>query len=147
MVVGFNPYFNMLIGLFITIIVQSSSITTSTLTPIAAVGLIRLEDMMPLTLGANIGTTLTGIMAASIVTDDPVAGWQVALCHLFFNIFGILVWYPVPFMRRVPLNAARALGRMTAHPKWGTFFPLVYTFGVFFIIPAICYGIAVAATQ
>jgi len=45
---------------------------------------------MPLTLGANIGTTLTGIMAASIVTDDPVSGWQVALCHLFFNIFGIL---------------------------------------------------------
>ena len=43
MVVGFNPYFNMLIGLFITIIVQSSSITTSTLTPVAAVGLIRLE--------------------------------------------------------------------------------------------------------
>jgi sodium-dependent phosphate cotransporter len=32
--------------------------------------------MMPLTLGANIGTTLTGIMAASIVTDDPVSGWQ-----------------------------------------------------------------------
>ena len=40
-----------------------------------------------------------------------------------------------------------ALGRMTAHPKWGAFFPLVYTFGIFFIVPAVCYGIAVAATQ
>ena len=29
--------------------------------------------------------------------------WQVALCHLFFNIFGIIFWYPIPFMRRVPL--------------------------------------------
>jgi sodium-dependent phosphate cotransporter len=64
------------IGLFITIIVQSSSITTSTLTPVAAVGLIQLEDMFPLTLGANIGTTVTGIMAASIVTTNPVSGWQ-----------------------------------------------------------------------
>ena len=53
-VVGFNPYLNIIVGMGITILVQSSSITTSTLTPIAAVGLISLEEMFPLTLGANI---------------------------------------------------------------------------------------------
>eukprot|EP00740_Mantoniella_antarctica_P008918 CAMPEP_0181377354 /NCGR_PEP_ID=MMETSP1106-20121128/17853_1 /TAXON_ID=81844 /ORGANISM="Mantoniella antarctica, Strain SL-175" /LENGTH=657 /DNA_ID=CAMNT_0023496085 /DNA_START=55 /DNA_END=2028 /DNA_ORIENTATION=+ len=146
-VVGFNGYFNILVGMGITIMVQSSSITTATLTPIAAVGLIGLEDMLPLTLGANIGTTLTGIMGATVVASNPVEAWQVALCHLFFNIFGILLWYPIPKMRRVPLNAARFLGRMTTHPKFGKVFPLIYTFVVFFIIPGICYGIAVAATQ
>jgi sodium-dependent phosphate cotransporter len=145
-VVGFNGYLNILVGMGITIMVQSSSITTSTLTPIAAVGLITLEDMLPLTLGANIGTTLTGIMGATVVTSNPVSAWQVALCHLFFNIFGILMWYPIPRVRQVPLNGARWLGKMTANPKFGKVFPLIYTFTVFFIIPGICYGIAVAAT-
>ena len=145
-VVGFNGYLNIVIGMFITIMVQSSSITTSTLTPLAAVGLINLEDMLPLTLGANIGTTLTGIMAATVVTSNPVQAWQVALCHLFFNIFGILVWYPVPIIRKVPLDGARFLGKMTTNPKWGKVFPLVYTFVVFFIIPGIAYGITAAAS-
>ena len=145
-VVGFNGYLNIAIGCFITIMVQSSSITTSTLTPLAAVGLINLEDMLPLTLGANIGTTLTGIMAATVATSNPVQAWQVALCHLFFNIFGILVWYPVPIIRKVPLDGARFLGKMTTNPKWGKVFPLVYTFVVFFIIPGIAYGITAAAS-
>jgi sodium-dependent phosphate cotransporter len=145
-VVGFNGYLNIVIGMFITIMVQSSSITTSTLTPLAAVGLINLEDMLPLTLGANIGTTLTGIMAATVVTSNPVQAWQVALCHLFFNIFGILVWYPVPIIRKVPLDGARFLGKMTTNPKWGKVFPLAYTFVVFFIIPGIAYGITAAAS-
>jgi len=144
-VVGFNGYFSIAIGLVITILVQSSSITTSTLTPLCAVGLISLEDMYPLTLGANIGTTLTGIMAATVVASNPVEAWQVALCHFFFNIIGICIWYPVPKMREVPLKAARFLGRMTA--RFGAPFPLIYTFTVFFIIPAIAYGLTVAASS
>ena len=74
-VVCLNGYLNIAIGTFITIMVQSSSITTSTLTPLAAVGIITLKDMFPLTLGANIGTTLTGIMGATVVTSNPVQAW------------------------------------------------------------------------
>lgn len=51
-----NGYVAMLIGTGITILVQSSSITTSTLTPFVGMGALRLEQMLPLTLGANIGT-------------------------------------------------------------------------------------------
>ena len=135
-VVGFNGYFNIIIGMGVTILVQSSSITTSTLTPLAAVGLISLEDMLPLTLGANIGTTLTGIMAATVVQSNPVQAWQVALTHLFFNIFGICLWYPVPKVRKVPLDGARFLGKMTAHQiREGV--PAHHTFVCFFIIPGI----------
>jgi sodium-dependent phosphate cotransporter len=144
-VVGFNAYLNIAVGMFITIMVQSSSITTSTLTPIAAVGLISLEEMFPLTLGANVGTTLTGIMGATVATSNPVEAMQVALCHLFFNLFGILLWYPAPVMRNVPLNMCKFLGRMTANDTYGKVFPLIYTFTVFFIIPGIAYGIASAA--
>ena len=104
------------------------------------------EDMLPLTLGANIGTTITGIMAATVVTSNPVQAWQVALCHLFFNVFGIVLWYPIPKVRQIPLNGARFLGKMTTNPKWGKIFPLVYTFVVFFIIPGIAYAITAAAT-
>jgi sodium-dependent phosphate cotransporter len=143
-VVGFNGYLSIAIGCVITILVQSSSITTSTLTPLCAVGLISLEDMFPLTLGANIGTTLTGIMSATVVTSNPVEAWQVALCHFFFNVFGILIFYPVPKMREIPLNGARWLGKMTT--RFGPPFPLIYTFVVFFIVPGIVYGITVAAT-
>ena len=145
-VVEFNAYLNIAVGMFITIMVQSSSITTSTLTPIAAVGLISLEEMFPLTLGANVGTTLTGIMGATVATSNPVEAMQVALCHLFFNLFGIALWYPAPVMRNIPLRMCRFLGHMTAHPKYGKVFPLVYTGVVFFAIPGIAYGIAAAAT-
>ncbi|MDA9097919.1 Na/Pi symporter [bacterium] len=145
-VIGFNPYLNMVVGMAITIMVQSSSITTSTLTPIAAVGLITLEEMFPLTLGANIGTTLTGIMGATVATSNPKEAMQVALCHLFFNLFGIVLWYPLPATRNIPLRMCRFLGHMTAHPKYGKVFPLIYTFTVFFLIPGIAYGIAAAVT-
>jgi sodium-dependent phosphate cotransporter len=70
--------------------------------------------------------------------------WQVALCHLFFNLFGIAIWYPIPAMRQVPLNMARYLGSMTGKYTW---FPLAYVGVVFFIIPGIVYGIALAATS
>lgn len=47
----------MAVGAGITIFVQSSSITTSVLTPLVGAGVLRLETMLPMTLGANIGTT------------------------------------------------------------------------------------------
>ncbi|KAK3241739.1 hypothetical protein CYMTET_48524 [Cymbomonas tetramitiformis] len=143
--VTYNGYISMVIGCFVTIMVQSSSITTSVLTPLVAVGLISLEDMFPLTLGANIGTTITGIMAASVVTSNPVEAWQVAICHLFFNIIGICIWFPVPFLRKIPIEMAKKLGVATG--KHGVWFPIVYVAIVFFAVPGVCYGIAVAATS
>merc|ERR1712137_8958 len=77
-----NGYLAMLIGVGITILVQSSSITTSTLTPLVGMGVLQLEQMFPLTLGANIGTTVTAILAALLSTTEAL---QVALAHLFFN--------------------------------------------------------------
>ena len=48
----------MVLGCGITILVQSSSITTSVLTPLAGLDIISLEVMLPITLGANIGEIL-----------------------------------------------------------------------------------------
>lgn len=137
-----NGYLGMLIGAGITVIVQSSSITTSALTPLVGIGVLRLEQMYPLTLGANIGTTITAIMAA-LVADGSEA-LQVALAHLFFNLTGILIWYPIPFMRRVPLYGARQLGKATR--LWRGF-PIVYILIIFGLVPVALLGLSALFEQ
>ena len=132
-----NGYIAIIIGAAITIVVQSSSITTSTLTPLVGMGALRLEQMYPLTLGANIGTTMTAIMAAMVT--EGTDSLQVALAHLFFNLSGIAIFYPIPFMRRLPIHAARQLGRATR--IWRGF-PLVYIGVMFFLVPMIFLGIS-----
>ncbi|KAL7531607.1 hypothetical protein ACHAWF_003848 [Thalassiosira exigua] len=132
-----NGYISMLIGCAITIAVQSSSVTTSVLTPLVKVGVVTVDQMYPLTLGANIGTTITSMLAA--VVADTAAVMQVALAHFFFNIFGIIIWYPVPRMRRVPIAMAKALGKAT---RWWRRFPFLYLAVVFFALPLILLGIS-----
>ena len=62
-----NDYLAILVGLGITIIVQSSSVTTSALTPLVGIGVLPVHKMLPMTLGANIGTTFTSMFAALAV--------------------------------------------------------------------------------
>lgn len=105
-----NAVLGMLIGVIVTVMVQSSSITTSLLVPLAAAGLLRLEQAFPVTLGANVGTTVTAFMAALAVSGPhAVAGIEIAIVHLLFNLTGIALIYPVPAIRRVPLRLALAL--------------------------------------
>jgi len=137
-----NGYIAILVGAAITVLVQSSSITTSALTPFVGMGALRVEQMFPLTLGANIGTTVTGLLA-SLVSDGTNA-LQVALCHLCFNITGILVWYPIPFMRKFPLNMAKNLGKVTR--IWRGF-PILYIFTTFGIVPLLLLGLSSLFTQ
>ena len=87
-----NDYLAMLLGLVITIIVQSSSVTTSALTPLVGIGLLPMHKMLPMTLGANIGATCTSILAAFAVMKFNSI--QIAFCHLLFNIIGILILVP-----------------------------------------------------
>mmetsp|Transcript_30672 Transcript_30672/g.74314 ORF Transcript_30672/g.74314 Transcript_30672/m.74314 type:complete len:206 (+) Transcript_30672:745-1362(+) len=132
-----NGYLAILLGCGITMAVQSSSITTATITPMVGMGLIRLEQMYPLTLGANLGTTLTGIMSSLVA--NSVDAIQVALAHLFFNITGILIFYPIPVMRNIPMHAARQLGKATRAWKG---FPFLYLILMFVLMPAALMGIS-----
>lgn len=136
-----NGYLAILVGVGVTILVQSSSITTSVFTPLVGMDVIRLEQMFPITLGANIGTTITALLAALLSSTNAM---QVALAHLFFNISGILIWYPIPFMRNIPLNAARSLGKTTRLLK---IFPVIYILVCFMIIPALLLGLSLLFTQ
>ena len=119
----------MLIGMLVTAIVQSSSVTTSLVVPLLGTGIVRLEAVFPYMLGANIGTTVTAILA-SLVTGNPAAV-TIALAHLTFNLFGTAVFLP---LRRVPIWMARILGRQTARRRW---IAIAYVVLAFFAIPAI----------
>ena len=125
-----NGYLAMAIGTGMTILVQSSSITTSTLTPLVGVGAIPLQQMYALTLGCNIGTTVTALLAALV--SERIESLQVALAHLVFNITGILIWYPVPIMRNIPIHAAVRLGQVARY--WRPF-PILYITFMFFLTP------------
>ena len=115
---GVNAVVSILIGVLVTIMVQSSSITTSLLVPLAGAGLLRLERAFPVTLGANIGTTVTGFLAAMAVTGVYAnAGLQIALVHLFFNLSGTLMIYPIPAVRNIPLRISRRITRLAVRSR------------------------------
>lgn len=116
-----------LLGLFFTAFIQSSSVTTSLIIPLVAAGILDLIKVYPYALGANIGTTVTAILA-SLVTGSPL-GIQSAFCHLLFNLFGCCVWYP---LRVVPLTLAKELGRLVSK---GRGWAIVYVLVVFFLLP------------
>lgn len=137
----FTGYVAILVGAGLTMLVQSSSIFTSSLTPLVGLGIISLDRMYPLTLGSNIGTTTTGLLAAIVQEDNMRESLQVAICHLFFNLSGILLFYPIPFMR-FPIGMAKFLGTTTAKYRW---FALMYLFLMFFVFPAIILGLSVPA--
>jgi len=121
-----------LLGAGATLFVQSSTIFTSVLLPFAGTGLIRLEQILPLTIGANIGASMTGVLA-SLVSDGTLA-LQASLSHVIFNVSGAIIWYPIPFLRQLLLNAARTLGTAT---RGSRFFPILYIIGFFGVLPRI----------
>ena len=65
---------------------------------------------------------------------------QIALCHFFFNISGILLWYPLPFTR-LPIRMAKALGERTAKYRW---FAVLYLIVCFLLLPSLIFGISMA---
>ncbi len=100
-----NDFFGFVLGILMTAIVQSSSVTTSLIVPLAGAGVISIRQIFPYTLGANIGTTFTALLAA-MTTQNPVAV-TAAFAHLVFNIFGIALFYPIRF---IPIRAAEFVG-------------------------------------
>jgi len=137
-------YVALLIGAAVTVLVQSSSVFTSTLTPLVGLGVVTIERVYPLTLGSNIGTTITSILAA-LTADASMIQYtmQIALCHLFFNISGILLYYPIPPLRRIPIRIAKGLGTITAKYRW---FAIFYLITMFLVLPFSIFGLSMAGT-
>jgi len=121
------------VGLILTAIVQSSSVTTSLVVPLAGTGLLTIGQVLPYTLGAAIGTTVTAMLASVATSADTPEQAQVgvalACSHLLFNVFGSMVWYP---FRRVPITIAQWFGGMASRSRR---LALMLVLGVFFGLP------------
>ena len=109
--------------------VQSSSITTSLVVPLAGAGVLSLRQIFPFTLGANIGTTVTALMASLTGT---VSALIAAISHLLFNIIGIVVIYGIPFLREIPIYCAETIAEKAVKNK---LVPVFYLVGIFVVVP------------
>ncbi len=123
-----------LVGIVVTVMVQSSSITTSLLVPLAGAGLLTVHQAFPVTVGANIGTTITALLASLAVSGEHAqAGLTIALVHLLFNLTATVMILPVPAVRRIPPRAAERLAEVAAESRrWA----LLYVLGLFYALPA-----------
>ncbi len=116
-----------IVGLFLTVAVQSSSITVSLMVPMAGAGLLTIFQIFPYTLGANIGTTITAILAA-LITGNPAA-IIVAFTHSLFNICGLIVWWP---LKKIPIFIATRFAELSTKSK---LIPVGFVLFTFFILP------------
>ncbi len=121
---------SMLFGLAVTVLVQSSSITTSLAVPLAGAGILTLRQIFPYTLGANVGTTITAMLAALAVGE--LSAVTVAFAHLMFNVCGILCVWPIPAVREIPLTLSRRFAELAARWRW---LALVYIVTLFYAVP------------
>lgn len=130
-----NAVIAMVVGVVATVMVQSSSITTSLMVPLAGAGVLTLRQAFPVTLGANIGTTVTALLAALAATGvNAGAGLTIALVHLLFNLSATLLIYPFEPIRKIPLTLASKLADVAVESKkWA----ILYVIGLFYAIPVL----------
>ena len=131
-VIGKYGLLGMAAGLIFTAIIQSSSVTTSLMVPLVASGVLTIESAYPIIMGANIGTTVTAILA-SFATGN-IAAITVAFVHFLFNMISVCCIYPVKILRNIPITLAKNLGDIAYKKRR---YALLFTLSVFFLLPGI----------
>ncbi len=131
-VAGEKGLLAILAGFILTCFVQSSSITTSLLVPLIGAGVMTVEVAFPITMGANIGTTTTAILA-SFATGN-ISAITIAFVHFLFNFFGVVCIYPVQAIRNIPIRLAKGLGNLAFRRRR---YAIIYVVGVFFAVPGL----------
>ena len=117
-------------GILITVSVQSSSITTSILVPLVASGVLTLTNAYPITVGANVGTTVTALIASLAVAQPE--GLTIALVHLLFNVLAIGTIFPIRGVRMVPIHVSEWLADLAVRRNSLVF---AYVVGGFLVVP------------
>lgn len=116
-------------GTLITAMIQSSSVTTSLIVPLVATRKISLRQAFYFIMGANIGTTITALIAATFRSEAAI---YLAIAHLMFNLIGVLIFLPFPILSRIPIRIAKKLGAATLNNRIVGF---AYIIMVFFLLP------------
>lgn len=131
--IGRGPLSGITSGALTTVLVQSSSTTTSLMVPLVGSNVLTARDIYPFTLGANIGTCITALIAAlGVVGVNSGFALQIALVHLLYNALGVLLIYGLPVLREIPLALSYRLSVVAAERK---LYGAAYIGGVFFALP------------
>jgi sodium-dependent phosphate cotransporter len=136
--IGRGPVTGIASGTVVTVLVQSSSTTTSLVVPLAGAGVLTTKQVYPFTLGANIGTCITALLAAMAISGPTqVLALQIALAHLMYNVLGVVAFAAIPGLWSLPVRSANWLGERVAKNRgWAA----GYIFFVFFLIPGVVFG-------
>ena len=135
--IGKNSALALLSGLVVTLIVQSSTLTTVLIVPLAGAGILTLAQVYPFTLGANIGTPITALMSATAITGEYQAvALQIAFVHLLYNGLAVGLFALIPPLWRLPLQAAQALANGATRSR---LLVPAYILGVCFVVPGIVF--------
>ena len=133
-----SMFASLVTGMIITALVQSSSITTSLAVPLVGAGILTVQQIFPFVLGANVGTTITAMLAAMLLSGSGelagIAALTAAFAHLSFNLYGILIFLPIKRMRSIPIWLATKIGDLAAERRVMAF---AYIATVFFVIPLV----------
>ncbi|MGP6174687.1 Na/Pi symporter [Corynebacterium sp. A21] len=136
---GASDALGFLTGTAGTMVLQASSVTVSSLLPFAASGSLKLREILALTMGANVGTTLSSLLIALTFPGDlGTFALQAAIVHLLFNVLGTLLVLLFPPYRKLILFLSLRLASL-AEKSYTTTFVLLLTF--FFLLPAAVIGL------
>jgi sodium-dependent phosphate cotransporter len=116
-------------GVLLTSIIQSSSMTTSLIVPLVATSRIKLRRAFQFILGANLGTTLTALLAALFKSESAIS---LAFVHFLFNAIGVLLFLAIPMLSNLPVYLAKKLGVLTLKYRIAGF---AYIIVIFFLLP------------
>lgn len=119
-----------IVGIGITVAVQSSTITTSILVPLVAAGVLTLRNAYPITVGANVGTTITALLASLAVLRPE--GLTIALVHMLFNLVAMVIIFTVPRVRLIPVVLAERIAEVAVRRHAVVF---AYGVGLFIVLP------------
>lgn len=86
-----DPFAGIIISALLTALFQSSAATLGLAITAAHSGLLTLDAAMPIVLGANIGTCATALISSAGASVDAR---RVALAHILFKVFGVLIVLP-----------------------------------------------------
>ncbi|MCP1316048.1 Na/Pi symporter, partial [Halomonas sp. 707D7] len=90
--IGRGPLTGVASGALVTLLVQSSSTTTSLMVPMAGSGAFTLRQIYPFTIGSNLGTTMTALLAATAISGPTaMLALEIAVVHLLFNLFAVVI--------------------------------------------------------
>jgi sodium-dependent phosphate cotransporter len=132
-----SAYSSLVFGLLLTVFVQSSSITTSLAIPLVGAGVLTISQVMPYTMGANIGTTMTALMASLAALaaaeagehETALLGLRLAFHHVLFNVAGVAMMWK---LRWLPIRIAEGFALLTL---WNRLIPLIYIAFTFYLLP------------